>query len=703
MDWYWNLSSLLLQENAVGGGSSETLRYELEKRIVALYKALLLYQMKSVCSYYRNRGVDFLRSVVQLDDWDGSLTNVHEAEDAVRQDSATYNNQQIKSHLEQLVIHAKDRETNLLQDIYQALQKQLLIQEKQFLIQMSGEDRQCLKDLRLTDPRDDKTRIGQTKGGLLKDSYRWILDNDDFSRWRNDDHSSLLWIKGDPGKGKTMLLIGIINELSQHSDRLNHNTGLPSFFFCQATDSQLNNAIAVLRGLIYLLIVQQKSLDQTSSLISYVRKKYDDADRQLFEDTNAFYALSQIFKDILRDPSLKGSCLVIDALDECQTGLLELLDLITNIVSEPLICVKWIVSSRYRDDIEQRLRLDNSRVRLSLELNANHVSHAVDVYIDWKISELTSVKEDKELQDQVRNRVRQKANGTFLWVALVFRELQEVRSWDVLQVVEEVPDDLKSLYSRMMRQIQQQKRNDPEFCRRVLSAVTIAYRPLHLHELATLSGLPERIASDTQFVANIVGMCGSFLTVRDEHVYLIHQSAKDYLIKEGFATVFPSGYVESHYSIFSRSLKILSQTLRRDIYKLYHPGLSVNHVEKIEKIDPDPLAAARYSCIYWVEHLNETDRNYLRHQNDLNHGGVVHQFFQRFFLYWLEALSLIRGMPDGVVAITKLETILKVSPTLRYHAQCLIIGLTYFRTCKQNPSCLVWSKMLDDLFYRVVR
>ena len=34
---------------------------------------------------------------------------------------------------------------------------------------------QCLKDLRPTDPRDDKTRIQQTKGGLLKESYNWIL------------------------------------------------------------------------------------------------------------------------------------------------------------------------------------------------------------------------------------------------------------------------------------------------------------------------------------------------------------------------------------------------------------------------------------------------------------------------------------------------------------------------------------------------
>jgi Heterokaryon incompatibility protein (HET)/NACHT domain len=91
----------------------------------------------------------------------------------------------------------------------------------------------CIRDLHLTDPRDDKKRIEDIKGGLLKDSYHWILENSDFQRWRNDQQSRLLWIKGDPGKGKTMLLCGIIDELNKSMAK----TALLSYFFCQATDS----------------------------------------------------------------------------------------------------------------------------------------------------------------------------------------------------------------------------------------------------------------------------------------------------------------------------------------------------------------------------------------------------------------------------------------------------------------------------------
>ncbi|KAK1995214.1 hypothetical protein LX36DRAFT_659842 [Colletotrichum falcatum] len=62
--------------------------------------------------------------------------------------------------------------------------------------------------------------------------------------------SRLLWIKGDPGKGKTMLLCGIVDE----PEKLPART--LSFFSCQTTNTHLNSATSViLRGLIY-----QKSL-----------------------------------------------------------------------------------------------------------------------------------------------------------------------------------------------------------------------------------------------------------------------------------------------------------------------------------------------------------------------------------------------------------------------------------------------------------
>jgi hypothetical protein len=163
----------------------------------------------------------------------------------------------------------------------------------------------CVQDVHITDP-PDKRRIEDTQGGLLKDSYCWILQNADFQQWRDVEQSRALWIKGDPGKFKTMLLCGFINELNKSIAR----TALLAYFFCQATDLRINNATAVLGRLIYMLVSQQPSL------FSHIQKKYDRAGKTLFEDANAWVALSEIFTNIIQDPALSRTYLLIDALDE---------------------------------------------------------------------------------------------------------------------------------------------------------------------------------------------------------------------------------------------------------------------------------------------------------------------------------------------------------------------------------------------------
>src|SRR5436190_18545060 len=72
---------------------------------------------------------------------------------------------------------------------------------------------QCLVDLKAPDPRIEKKRIELSKDKLLKDSYAWILNNQAFMDWQEDHNTRLLWIKGDPGKGKTMMMIGLADQL----------------------------------------------------------------------------------------------------------------------------------------------------------------------------------------------------------------------------------------------------------------------------------------------------------------------------------------------------------------------------------------------------------------------------------------------------------------------------------------------------------
>ncbi|KAJ5820539.1 NACHT-domain-containing protein [Penicillium riverlandense] len=91
------------------------------------------------------------------------------------------------------------------------------------------------------------------------------------------------------------------------------------------------------------------------------------------------------------DPTLQSTYLIIDALDECSTGLSLLLDLIVQ-KSSAYPHVKWIVPSRNSPHIEERLSAADQQVNLSLELNEKSVSEAVTTYIQHKVQELTSLK-----------------------------------------------------------------------------------------------------------------------------------------------------------------------------------------------------------------------------------------------------------------------------------------------------------------------
>jgi hypothetical protein len=517
----------------------------------------------------------------------------------------------------------------------------------------------CTQDLRLTDPCDDKKRIEETKGGLLEDSYRWILENFDFQQWRYSQQSRLLWIKGNPGNGKTMLLCGIINEIKKSLPK----SDLLSYFFCQETDFRINNAIAVLRGLIYMLVNQQPFL------LSHVLNKYEKAGKLLFEDANAWFALSEVLINILRDPNLQSTYLVVDALDECTDGLPALLDFIVQ-TSSTSPRIKWLVSGRNWPQIEDRLEQAESKVRLSLELNTESVSAAVNIFIQHKVHQLAQEKKyDNKTQDAVLQHLFSNANGTFLWVALVCQNLKSIPRARVRARLTSFPPGLDSFYERMRAQIF--KSDDSELCRQILTTIATVYSPITLTELTSLVELLEDMSDDVESLYDVIGLCGSFLTVRKDRIYFVHQSAKDYLLTSAFDTIFPSGEGGAHYVIFSRSLQAMSQTLEKDLYKLGLPGISI---DSVQVPDSDPLAPLRYPCIYWARHFQEVYKSSFSYQYDLTDNGEISQFLQKYLLYWLEALSLIRKVPEGVIAIASLESFIEVS---RFYEHVINILIEY--------------------------
>ncbi|EHK46065.1 hypothetical protein TRIATDRAFT_220064 [Trichoderma atroviride IMI 206040] len=504
------------------------------------------------------------------------------------------------------------------------------------------EENECLRDMHVTDPALDKKRIEDTNGGLLKDSYIWILSNADFTQWRNNPGGGLLWIKGDPGKGKTMLICGLIDELQADG------IAQPYYFFCQASDPRLNSATKVLCSLVYSIACQ----DQEA--LSVVMEKYKHAGRELFNNANTWTALSQMLTQILQKVNLENNVFIIDGLDECITDLHLLVDFIAG--APALSTAKWIVSSRNWSNIEEKLNTSSKKLLLSLELNEQSISHAVQAYIKHKVDQLAALKKlDEHSRDGVEAYLSANANETFLWVALVYKELFKgnVKKRHLQDLMNTFPPELGPLYMRMMAQVCESR--DADTCVQVLELISLTYRPISVVELASLVKIPDD-NDDFDEMRDVIATCGSFLVLKDDMVYFIHQSAKDFLLSNASDQIFTRGVARKHHDIFSGSIQILSQGLRRDIYKLRHPGA------RPSVPNPDPLAPLQYACVYWADHLRDADINSSGKtisQASLQDDGVVHFFLKAFLIYWLEALCLTGKLSEGIIAIRLLESLVR--------------------------------------------
>jgi hypothetical protein len=251
-----------------------------------------------------------------------------------------------------------------------------------------------------------------------------------------------------------------------------------------------------------------------------VRRKHDRAGRSLFNDANAWVALTEIIVDVIQDTSLSTMYLIIDALNECVTDQSKLLTFIAE-QSSVSSRVKWIVSSRNWPAIEEQLERAEHETRLSLELNAESVATAVKIFIQQQVCQLVQEKRyTPGIQNAVLQHLRLNANDTFLWVALVCQGLKATPKWNVLKKLALFPPGLDSLYRRMLLQISES--DSAEICLGLLAVTSVLYRPVMITELVALAEQIAGFVDDLKSVREIIGLCGSFLTLRDDIVYFVH-------------------------------------------------------------------------------------------------------------------------------------------------------------------------------------
>ncbi|KAL1305523.1 hypothetical protein AAFC00_007134 [Neodothiora populina] len=448
-----------------------------------------------------------------------------------------------------------------------------------------------------------------------------------------------------------MIAIAAITEVERRL-QAGPEAGILAFFFFQKTIPELNSAVSALRGVIYLL------LEKRPALIKHLRKRYDHAEDSMFQGHNVMYALWAVLTDIIEDGTDLTTYIVLDALDECIEQQEELLSLIVESEMRIGSRVKWLLTSRNEPSIKERLQCHDNCSNTSLEVNAQRVKKAVDQYIAVKVADLAR---DKRYQEGLRREVGtyliDKAEGTFLWVALVCRELRKINGTrHTMRVLRKFPASLEGLYERMMQQIEgNEVKEDVLDCTAILCFVTAALRPVTISEIGYLANVSHGTANAPQSVGELVGLCGSFLFIKDDYIYFIHQSAKDYFTSGSGKRLLTSGLTKEHRRIFQRSHTLMSNILRRDICRLQAPGTLIEEAAKhVDKIPGEIL----YSCLYWIEHALQVLSVY---KDDANIMRNIKSLFESHLLHWLEVVSLMGKMSESVAMAVELSRCLAES------------------------------------------
>lgn len=312
--------------------------------------------------------------------------------------------------------------------------------------------------------------------------------------------------------------------------------------------------------------------------------------------------------------------------------------------------MKWLITSRPEDHLDDAL---NEQMLVKVDVQGQ--GDAVKAYINEKLSTFHSKRGyDNELLANMSCEINKRANNIFLWVALVFQELAKADYWDAMDIICSTPPGLDNLYNNLMKKIETKHGSSEKYCKNVLAATLLALRPLTLDELGVCAGLHKRVPA-----IGISEKCGSFLAIRDGTVYLIHQSAREYLEANYTARLQQDGLARGHTEIGQRLVQAMSNSLTKNMYNI-QPGTLLKDIKPPQ---PDKLAPIRYSCEFWVDHLCASSSQTMQQgQSLLTDNGHVFSFLQTHLLHWLEGMILLDNFSAGVRSIQKLLSTVLVCP-----------------------------------------
>ena len=363
----------------------------------------------------------------------------------------------------------------------------------------------------------------------VQGTCEWFLQHEKYQHWRQEQKSSLLWVSADPGCGKSVLAKFLVDELNGRESQL-ILPGTVCFFFCKDDNDEQKNAIFALRALLHQLFKAK------NSLVRHAMTEFRIKGQKFTEE---FGTLWKIFITAATDPGCGNVICIIDGLDECEESTrVQLIKRWVDFYSKPNAnkpFLKFVVTSRPYRSIEGEFD-DLQTIRLRAEDETDATSKDIELVVKARVQK-TGKK--RHLSDEVQNalveRLISNADRTFLWVSLILADLEKsarVSKGALDNLVSTIPGTLDAVYEKILgRSLNRQDTI------KLLHIVVAAVRPLSLKEINVAFAIESNDRSNEDlnlepYIRDTVkDLCGLFVKFIDSKIYLVHQTAKEFLSK----------------------------------------------------------------------------------------------------------------------------------------------------------------------------
>ncbi|EMR89719.1 putative ankyrin repeat protein [Botrytis cinerea BcDW1] len=499
--------------------------------IIELYTKILNFQAEVVCQLNRSTIKGYLRQVFQTDKWKNMHRDILRIEgqcwgiaQAIDSDQCRKLSKELFGKMAQLC----DVGNGLLEvtrETHQAVNK---LGQEFGQHERSKDETECLQIFRLNNLYEIQQKRNPDR---VPGTCEWLLESQAFTDWRDKKSMGLLWISADPGCGKSVLSKAFYKEkLVSFSSA----TAICYFFFKDSSPEQcsITKAVAALLHQIFL---------SNGNLLKHAMTTWNKNRSEL---CNLHDEMWDILESIAIDQAAGDIVCIVDALDECESennSRKSFIKRMHRLLFSPKCHMRFVVTSRPYAQIEgifTGLHHDFPVIRIAGETESKIISREINLVINHEVEQLDL---DDDVKSHIITRLRGMEHRTYLWLHLIMDVIRKRiessgESRKIDKSLQSLPKTVEKIYEEILDK--SPYRSETE---KLLHIIVGAERPLSTDEInvamnikicydGTQSFDDIHLEKSHRYPRMLRNLCGLFIQFVDSKVYLIHQTAKEFLV-----------------------------------------------------------------------------------------------------------------------------------------------------------------------------